>query len=75
MNNSTFWKVRSPLKRKKTSSPAYQLGREGRGGTNSFWKFYSQTGTGLVHWIGSHLIRETLGTSSLKEGAAGVVGD
>jgi hypothetical protein len=28
---------------------------------------------GLVHWIGSHLIREPLGTIDLKKGAAGAV--
>jgi hypothetical protein len=44
-------------------------------GIDCFQKFCAQKEIGLEHWIGSYLIRERLGISSLKEGAVGAVGE
>jgi hypothetical protein len=52
-----------------------KIGRDGCGGIDGFRKFCSQREIGLEHSIVSHLIREPLGTSDLKEGAAEAVGE
>jgi hypothetical protein len=47
----------------------------GLGALATFENFAPTEKTGLVHWNGSHFMKEPLRTSGLKEGAAGAVGE
>jgi hypothetical protein len=70
MNNSAIWNI-APLQNGKdfiTSLTAVEGWAWGYR-----WNFCAQREIVLEYWIGSHLIREPLGMSGLKEGAAGAV--
>jgi hypothetical protein len=76
-NYSTFWKIRPPPKKKKILRHQHSsFGELGVGAPANFESFAPlKKRTGLRHCNGLDLMKDLLGTSGVKEGAAGAVDD
>jgi hypothetical protein len=74
VHNGTIWKIRPPPKRKKTII-SVAAGERWVRWHQLLSEILLPMKTALVHWNGPHLMKEPLGTSGLKEGAAGTAGE